>query len=1040
MKNLTLFICMLAGMSQHAMSQTATGTFTQTPCNNDGVFSVSTTGVPLPITYTYYTDGGTVVHSNVNSTTDQLTGIAMSNYGYIYCQVSSGNIMAYAQAGYTPSFTFEVNVVSPLCPATMGTITATQVNGTPGPFTYSWINQQTLTSYSGNNASVPIGDYQAMITDQTTGCVLNIMDTSINVHQLSNVTATINTTNASCTNGTATAVASGGVAPYTYLWSTGATSASISGMSQGFYPLTVTDAQGCQSNNLGATILQSPHINVNVTVTNATCLQPNGSAMAFGSGGMNPYTYSWSNGQTGNNATNLNGGNAYTVIATDANGCIGQGYAYINTNTPINVSYSSTASQCTAPTGSATLAPTGGTAPYTYSWSSYPAVTGATLSNVPAGTYPFQVTDNVGCIRTGSVVVSPISTINANVQASTVICPATTGAVTAAVSGTNGPFTYQWSNGATTSSISGVPLGTYSCVITDAVSCSVTKSVLLDATSPVNVGVSTVGASCIYSTDGTATAVVSGGTAPYTYAYSNGTITQNATNLGVDDYYLTVTDANGCSSWKHFWIANANTSQSCYCTISGTVYADANANCTHDSGENGIENIMIHCSGFGYTFTDANGHYSFRVPTGTYTISEQVNSYYPLSACQSNTNTVNVVAASGCNTVVDFSNGTTPMHDLKITTINSNLPPIPGNSYQQKVIVRNEGTVTESGVQLGYSHDGQLAFVNASSPGFVQLNSTAYPNNYSVQTGFPSLNPNGTHVMLLDYSTPTNIPLGTLVNVYDTVAGAAPIATDWLTDNTPWNNVNTHQTTVIGSYDPNYKEVTPKGTGTTGLVPMETKEFDYTIHFQNEGTYFAQNISVTDQLDADFDWTTFKPGYSDHHYTATMSETGLVTFTFANINLPWKDGFGDALSSGLVQYSIQRKTTTPVGTVFTNTADIFFDYNAPITTNTTVNTLDEPASINEIAASVDGVTVDLYPVPTRDQLNIRVNNVSKSGSAVVSVIDLAGKVIFSDKVTLEEGSTLVTKNLSGLMTGTYLTRIQFENGSAIVKKIVVSNN
>ncbi|AEA42479.1 T9SS type A sorting domain-containing protein [Fluviicola taffensis] len=1044
MKNyLNLLIIFLFCVFQNAISQTVTGIITQPPCNNDGIYSVTTSGIPLPITYTYYVNGTTVVHSNVNSVTDQLTNIGMSSNNYMYCEASSGSVSAYSQNSYTPQFSFTLSATSPTCPATMGTVTATQVNGTTGPFTYNWTNTQTLISYSGNNTTVPVGDYISEIMDQTTGCMLQANDTAFSIQQLSTITASITKTPANCTNGTATAAASGGVAPYSYLWGNGSTSPTNTGLSAGYYPLVITDAQGCQSSSLGANIVQTPQIVVNTTVTNATCVQTNGSAMTFASGGLNPYTYSWSNGQTGNTATNLSGGNSYTVVATDANGCVGIGNAYINTNTPVTVSYSTLPSQCTSPTGSATLTVSGGTAPYTYSWASNPSVSSSTISNVSPGTYSFQVTDAVGCIRTGSTVVNPISVINASIQASAVVCPSTTGALTTLVAGTNGPFTYLWSNGATTNAISGVPLGAYSCIMTDALGCSVTKWNTLEATSPVNVGVSTVPATCIYNTDGSVNSIVSGGLAPYSYVYSNGTTTQNASNLGVDDYYLTVTDANGCSSSNHFWIQNANTSQACYCTISGNVYVDGNTNCTYDSGENGVENIMIHCSGFGYTFTDANGHYSFQVPTGTYTISEQVNQYYPLSACQSNSNSVNVVAAAGCNTVVDFSNDVTTLHDLKIVTINSTLPPIPGNNYQQKIIVKNEGTVTESGIQLGYEHDSQIPFVNATLPSFTQVNSVTDPYYYSVQSGFPSLTPNSTSVMLLNFNTPTTIPLGTVVSFYDTVAHLAPIEDNWLLDNTPWNNVNTFQTTVIGSYDPNYKEVSPKGEGAAGNVPLETKEFDYTIHFQNEGTYFAQNISVTDQLDADFDWTTFKPGYSDYDYSTTISETGLVTFKFENINLPWKSGYGNALSSALVQYSIQRKTTTPLGTEFTNTANIYFDYNAPITTNTTLNTLHEDvAGINDLELGKNGIdiTVDLYPVPVSDQLTIRVNNVSKNEVATVSIIDLMGNVVLSDTVDLSEGSTVATKNLSKLMTGTYLTRIQFENGSSIVKKIVLYNN
>ena len=496
------------------------------------------------------------------------------------------------------------------------------------------------------------------------------------------------------------------------------------------------------------------------------------------------------------------------------------------------------------------------------------------------------------------------------------------------------------------------------------------------STSPLNIGMSTTPVSCIYNTDGAANATVTGGTAPYTYGYSNGGNTANVTGLAMDQYSLTVTDANGCSAFQNFSIANANTTTDCYCTISGTVFVDGNSNCTLDSGEPGVQNIMVHCSGYGYVFTDANGYYSFQVPTGTYTITEQVNAYYPLASCQSASTTVSVVAAAGCNTVVDIANNMNTIHDLKLTTFNATIPPIPGNYYKQIVYVQNIGTVTENDVQMGYEHDGQLAFSNSTLTSFMQ---TGGPNHYNVQTGYPTLNPGAGNVTFLNYNTPTNLPIGTQVDFYDSVANVAPIATNWLLDYTPWNNVNHEKQTVIGSFDPNYKEVSPKGIGAEGYISSETTEFDYTIHFQNEGTYFAQNIYITDQLDDDLDWSTLTPGYSDYNYTTTVSETGLVTFAFENINLPWKSAYGDALSSGLVNYSIRRKATNPQGTEFTNYADIYFDYNAPVTTNTTLNTLDDAVfagldeNVNEGGVN-DQITVNVYPVPANDLISIEINN------------------------------------------------------------------
>ncbi len=165
MKKMNLFILMTIFIVQSAFSQTATSVMTQIPCNNDGICTITTTGIPLPITYTYYVNGGTIVHSNINSATDQLTNIALSGDGWISCLVSGGGVSQWTSVSYTPPFYFSLNATPAICPSTTGTVSATQISGTPGPFSYSWTNSQTLNSYSGNNISVSLGEYISTITD-----------------------------------------------------------------------------------------------------------------------------------------------------------------------------------------------------------------------------------------------------------------------------------------------------------------------------------------------------------------------------------------------------------------------------------------------------------------------------------------------------------------------------------------------------------------------------------------------------------------------------------------------------------------------------------------------------------------------------------------------------------------------------------------------------------------------------------------------------------------------------------------------------------
>jgi hypothetical protein len=1018
-------------------AQTLTGTVTTQPCNNNGVYQVTAAGLTAPISYTYYTGGSIIVHTNVNSLTDQLTNFSASG-GYITCYASDGVNFAYANATYTMPFYVNVNSTSPICPNITGTLSASTHSGTAGPFSYTWTEINTLATYTGSNIAAPLGDYTLSVMDQVTGCFVNLTDSSLNLNQLSNISITYSTTTANCTNGTASITATGGVLPYTYQWNNGANTPSIGGLVQGIYTATVTDAQGCVSNGgwNAAYVQQAISINVNASVTNATCIQTDGSAIAFASGGMPPYSYLWSNAQTGQTLTAVPAGN-YHVLATDANGCISsQTGIYINTSTPISVTNVVTASSCTTATGSAALTITGGTTPYTIAWNTSPALSGATITGRQPGTYAFTVTDAAGCKRTGTVYIPPVSTINANAYASTVICPANTGNVLTSVSGSNPPFTYAWSNGSTASQLNNVPLGGYSCVITDAVGCSATKYVSVYALSSVNIGIAPTAASCKFTADGSVTATATGGSSPYTYHWSNGQTGPNATGLLTGNIWVTVTDANGCSASDHAFVSYNASNTSCYCTITGKVYQDANNNCAIDGGENGIQNIMIHCAGAGYAFTDANGNYSFQVPTGTYTLSESVNSNYPLAACQSNAMVTSVTAGSGCTTTVNFANNVIVQHDLHLlTTSYPYSAPIPGNPYYQRVIIQNDGTVAEGNIQVAYVNDGQLGAMTSSPALFTQQDAINYPNWYSIQSGFANLVPGTSGQINLTYNTPTNIPLNTVVNFYDSTAQATPINTNWLLDESPWNNVQNYQQTVIGSFDPNFKEVSPKGNGPQGYIATKDSVLDYVIHFQNEGTYYAQTISVVDTLDSDLDWSTLRPGYSDHHYTTTVSENGVVTFKFANINLPWKSQYGDVMSSGMVAYTIKSRHNLAQGTQIKNKAAIYFDFNAPVITNTTLNTLNDLLSSVEENTVIENGDIVLFPNPTSSLLNVTINS-KVSNNAVVNVLDLSGKVLKTKQLSVNEGRNTLQEDVSGLPSGIYFVQVKC-NESMVTKKLVI---
>lgn len=1026
-----LSIAILCSLGFIVKAQSGTYTIVKQPCNYDGELSVTITGLTPPLNYTYYTNNGSVVHTNVNSLTDVLTGIG-APIVYVGVVTTVGNDdYAMPIAGWVSPFLVDKPITTDaVCPDLTGEAQIT-INGGTTPASVQWYESFPTTNYfgTGNPMSLPPGTYSYIVSDAN-GCKVEgggPNDTTVYIRNISNIQFSVPTTTANCTNGTAAVDnITGGLAPYTYLWSNGATSASINGLSQGLVEVAVTDAQGCYSEGY-AYIQQAIGIPVNPVVTDATCLQNDGSILAFASGGQSPYTFSYSNGMSGQSISGLSGGTYLTITARDANGCIGTKNVNVNSSSPITVTYSGTNSSCTSPTGSATLAIAGGTDPYTVNWNTSPAATGITLNNMYAGTYSFSVSDAVGCVRTGTVLIQPTSVITADAYSDNPVCPASTGTVGVNVTGTAPPFTYLWNTGATTESISNAPIGFYSCLITDNAGCTQTKYQSVDSLIPINIGFASTMATCLYSPDGNIVANAVGGTAPYYYIWSNGQTGATATGLTTGNYYVYVQDADGCAKTSNFVHLDYNTANdNCYCTITGKVYKDANENCIQDAGEEGIEHIMIHCSGFGYGFTDANGVYSFQVPSGTYTLSESVQSTYPLASCQINSIEVSVSAASACSTVVDFANTVIPIRDMHIvrTSINN---AIPGNPYTQGLIIQNDGTIDEATIQLGYRSDGQLPLSSISPAVYSQIDMANDPNWHSVESGFPVMTPGSSTIAYFTHDVPTNIPIGTSVLFKDTTSYEAPMS-NWLVDYTPWNNVSKYTATVIGSFDPNFKEVSPAGTGPEGFILTSDSVLDYIVHFQNSGSYYAEKVVVVDNLDANLDWTSLKLGYSDHAYTATISENGVLVFTFNNIHLTWQSQ-SEMASRGLVSYSIKQKPGLLPGTQIKNSAGIYFDYNEPVITNQTLNTIQDNTGITE--GKKEGNLI-VYPNPVRDELTV---NLSSSENAVsLHIYDLQGRLVKSEKVGKNSTSQKVA--VGGLVNGLYLLQLEMVDGQKVSGKFI----
>ncbi|MFB9098324.1 T9SS type A sorting domain-containing protein [Flavobacterium jumunjinense] len=437
---------------------------------------------------------------------------------------------------------------------------------------------------------------------------------------VTNITSTIiSQTNVACNGGAtgaATVSASGGTAPYTYAWSNAATTASITGIVAGTYTCTITDANGCTKIQ-SATITQPTALVASaITDNNASCNGgSNGGATASATGGTAPYTYAWGNGATTASITGVIAG-TYNVTITDDNGCTDMASITITEPTALVASaiVDNNASCNGGSNGGATASATGGTAPYTYAWSN--GATTASITGIIAGTYTCTITDANGCTDTASITITePTALVASAIADNNVSCNGgSNGGATASATGGTAPYTYAWSNGATTASITGIVAGTYTCTITDANGCTDMASITItEPTAVVASAITDNNASCNGGSNGEATASATGGTAPYTYAWSNGATTASITGIVAGTYTCTITDANGCTDIASITITEPT-------ALVASAIVDNNVSC--NGGSNGGATASATGGTAPYTYAWSNAATTASITgivAGTYT-------------------------------------------------------------------------------------------------------------------------------------------------------------------------------------------------------------------------------------------------------------------------------------------------------------------------------------------------------------------------------------------------------------------------------------
>jgi len=567
---------------------------------------------------------GTVTLTGTGTGTVRVDGGAPVNSPATYTTLAAGYhtaIFTVTATGCTASTSFIINntnsdltgtavVTDALCFGQTGSAVVTGFGGT-GPYQYNIDNlgYGTATASPVTYSPLAVGSHNVKIKDSN-GCTYTVaFDIDQPVRLVAQISSFTNVLCNAATNGTATAVATGGTAPYTYSWSNGQTTATATGLAAGtLYTVTITDANGCNT-TASVTLSQPTAITLTeVSKTDPTCYGSNTGSINLGvSGGTAPYTYAWSNGFNGQDPQNLLAG-TYTVVVTDANGCfatqtfvLGQPAALIlNASGIVNT-------QCNALAGSVTLTEASNTAgTFTITGGTPQTGTTATFANLKAGFYTATFTATAtGCTATTTFnIININSTLAATVSVVNPNCFGATVTATVTALGGTAPYSYSLNGGAPqpTGVFNTLPAGNYNVLVTDNNGC--TYFVAFTIAQPTQLVAHIVASSnvtCFNAADGSATVDVTGGTTPYTYLWDDVTAQTSATAIGLvpGTYHVTVTDAKGCQVIN---VPVTITGAAAAMAISGST-----TNPTCFAGTNGSVNITVTGGLTPYFFSWSNG-------------------------------------------------------------------------------------------------------------------------------------------------------------------------------------------------------------------------------------------------------------------------------------------------------------------------------------------------------------------------------------------------------------------------------------------------
>ena len=437
-----------------------------------------------------------------------------------------------------------------------GNVTLNVTGGT-APYTYAWSNGATTQDLS----NVAEDTYNVVVTDAN-GCTANASAMVDEPSEIMISATTVNPSSCGMADGEIDITVSGGTVSgaYSYSWNTGATTEDLTGLTGGFYEITVMDDNGCTATASGP--LEDPNaptlsINMMTSILMVDCFGDATGTIDLDvtlNGGATSATFDWSNSETTQNISGLTAG-IYSVVVTDDNGCITGISQIIMQPNAVSGNTMVTPPTCNGDTdGAVNLTTNGGDGNYTYEWDDAAMSTTQDIMGLAAGTYTVMITDGNGCMGTAMGTVIEPAAVSGTIVAIDASCNGNTdGELDLTPTGGVGTYTYLWDNAmaSTTQDISGLATGTYMVTITDGNGCTGTATGTVNE--PAALTITATPTDITTGNNGTVSTTTAGGTAPHSYSWTGPggfmSTDENLTGLGLMGLYeVTVTDANGCTA------------------------------------------------------------------------------------------------------------------------------------------------------------------------------------------------------------------------------------------------------------------------------------------------------------------------------------------------------------------------------------------------------------------------------------------------------------------------------------------------------------